>query len=175
MMEDLIVQNDQNKLVDQVKNDTIADFLKTENQFKNGANWFYWIAALSVINSLIILFGGEISFIVGLGITQIVDAVSWELKNSEGMNLDYLFFMVSLFISGVFVIFGYFSRKRMTSVYITGMVLYAADGLIFLLVGDWLSIGFHVFVLFSLFGGLKALKTINASYQPELSMNKPIG
>jgi len=174
-MEGRTVQNDQNNALNSTNSDPAVEFLKTENQFKSGANWFYWIAALSVINSMIILFGGEMSFIIGLGITQIVDAVAWELKNSEGINLDYLFFMVSLVISGVFVIFGYFARKRMTSVFVTGMVLYALDGLIFLLVGDWLSIGFHVFVLFSLLNGLKALKMINASYQPELSMNKPIG
>jgi hypothetical protein len=109
-----------------------------------------------------------------LGITQIVDAIAWELKNTEGMNLDYIFFVVSLFISGVFVIFGYFSRTRMIGVYITGMILYALDGLIFFLVSDWLSIGFHIFVLYSLYGGLKALKSINDAHKPEYQMNRPI-
>jgi hypothetical protein len=174
MMEEIVVNQDQNQVLNQSEAENTADALRTENQFKNGANWFYWIAGLSVINSLVIMFGGEISFIVGLGITQIVDAIAWELKNTEGMNLDYILFVVSLFISGVFAIFGYFSRKRMIGVYVTGMILYALDGLIFFLVADWLSIGFHVFVLYSLFGGLKALKTINDTQKPAYSMNRPI-
>ena len=173
-MEEFPVETVQNEnLKNQDSTDTVEK-LKTENQFKNGANWFYWIAALSVINSMIILLGGEISFIVGLGLTQIVDAIAWEFKNSGGMNLDVVFFLVSLFISGVFALFGYFSRKMMMGIYVTGMILYALDGLIFFLVGDWLSIGFHVFVLFSLYGGLKALKVINDSRQSPYAMNRSV-
>jgi hypothetical protein len=174
MTEEIAVENMQNNSAENRPADAQAEMLRTENQFKNGANWFYWIAGLSVINSMILMFGGEISFIVGLGITQIVDAIAWELKNSGGMNLDYIFFVVSLFISGVFVIFGYFSRKRMTGVYITGMILYALDGLIFFLVADWLSIGFHIFVLYSLYGGLKALKSMNDTEKAQYSLNRPI-
>ncbi|MCP4560303.1 MAG: hypothetical protein GY837_07230, partial [Bosea sp.] len=37
--------------------------------FRSGANWFYWIAGLSIANSLVILFQGEWGFVVGLGIT----------------------------------------------------------------------------------------------------------
>ncbi len=39
----------------------------------------------------------------------------------------------------------------------TGMFLYAGDGLIFLLVKDWLGLGFHLFVLWQLYRGLSAL------------------
>ena len=44
-------------------------------QLRSGANWFYWIAGLSVVNSLIFAFGGKVSFIAGLGLTQIVDGI----------------------------------------------------------------------------------------------------
>ena len=37
------------------------------------------------------------------------------------------------------------------------MVLYALDGLIFLWVQDYLSIGFHLFALYGLYRGVKAL------------------
>src|SRR5579864_37374 len=39
------------------------------------ANWFYWIAGLSVINSIITMTGGHMRFIFGLGATSILDAV----------------------------------------------------------------------------------------------------
>jgi hypothetical protein len=40
------------------------------------------------------------------------------------------------------------------------MACYVADALIFLLVQDWLSIGFHLFALFFIFGGYTSLKKL---------------
>jgi hypothetical protein len=40
------------------------------------------------------------------------------------------------------------------------MLLYFVDGLIFLLVQDWLSIGFHAFALFCIFGGYASMKKL---------------
>lgn len=48
---------------------------------KGGANWFYWIAGLSIINTLIIFFNGDVNFIVGLGLTQIIDAIFYDSPN----------------------------------------------------------------------------------------------
>ena len=45
--------------------------------FHSGANWFFWIAGLSVVNSLAAFFDVEWGFIIGLGITQIVDGIAW--------------------------------------------------------------------------------------------------
>ena len=38
-------------------------------QLKSGASWFYWIAGLSLINSIAAVSGGSWRFILGLGIT----------------------------------------------------------------------------------------------------------
>ncbi len=38
--------------------------------YKSAANWFYWLAGLSLITSLITLAGGGWGFIFSLGITQ---------------------------------------------------------------------------------------------------------
>jgi len=37
--------------------------------FNNGVSWFFFVAGLSVVNSLLVLFGADWSFIFGLGIT----------------------------------------------------------------------------------------------------------
>ena len=44
-------------------------------QAKGGANWFYWVAALSLINSAAFVFGAGVHFLAGLGLTEIADAV----------------------------------------------------------------------------------------------------
>jgi hypothetical protein len=43
------------------------------------------------------------------------------------------------------------------------MVLYGLDGLLFLIVQDWLSFGFHVFALFCIFGGYRSLKNLRVA------------
>jgi len=44
-----------------------------QRQMKNGAYNFYWIAGLSMVTSIIIIFSTQPSFVVGLGVTQFMD------------------------------------------------------------------------------------------------------
>jgi hypothetical protein len=41
------------------------------------------------------------------------------------------------------------------------MIICALDGLLFLMIEDFFSIGFHIFTLFFIFGGLKAKNRLN--------------
>ena len=119
-----------------------------------GANWFFWIAGLSVINSIIAHSGSQWSFIVGLGITQVADAI---FAGSGGVStvVAILFDATALTI---FVVLGYLSRLLKLWAFAIGMVLYALDGLLFLLVGDYLSIAFHAYALFGMFLGFNVLR-----------------
>src|SRR5574340_77246 len=55
----------------------------------NGANWFYWIAGLSVVNSVIVLFGGAWYFLVGLGATQFVDGFMMGMIEVSGPESEF--------------------------------------------------------------------------------------
>ena len=127
---------------------------KAEARARSGANWFFWIAAMSIINSITTLAGSDLGFIVGLGITQLFDAAGAEF------GAQAVTFVLSLLAAGGFVFFGVFARKQMGWAYVTGMILYALDGLLFLAVGDILSVGFHAFVLFFMFNGYRANKAL---------------
>ena len=50
--------------------------MMTESRLKKGAGWFFWIAGLSILNSIIGLTGGGVNFILGLGLSQIIDAIA---------------------------------------------------------------------------------------------------
>ena len=139
----------------------IQERLQLESRFKSGADWFFWIAGLSLVNSIIVLAGGEWSFVVGLGATQIIDYVGKEFGHI-GKMIGLVF---NLGIAGLFVLFGVLARKRQVWSFILGMVLYGLDGLLFLLGMDFLSIGFHVFALFMIWNGLSALRKL-MSFQP---------
>lgn len=133
-----------------------------ESQFKNGISWFYWIAGLSIINTLVLYFNGDISFMVGLGITQLIDVIAFELTYALGKNLLFYGVVINLIISLFFVLIGKLGAKRKKVVIIIGMVIYALDALIFLIANDYLSIGFHIFALYGIFKGLKACNQLIA-------------
>lgn len=121
-------------------------------QLKSGASWFYWVAALSLVNSIVAFTGSNWRFIIGLGITQIFDAIGQEIASGG----KFVALVLDLIAAGVFVLFGVFANKGHLWAFITGLILFALDGVIFLLVQDWIGVGFHVFVLYCLFRGAQA-------------------
>jgi hypothetical protein len=135
--------------------------LRLQSQFNNGVSWFYWIAGLSLINSVVILFNGSWSFIAGLGVTQIIDAIAYELAGYFSQNLIYIAFIINLLIIALYVVLGIFAYKRKKWVIICGMVLYSIDTLVFLITKDIVSILFHVYAVYSIFRALKALKLLS--------------
>ena len=139
---------------------TDVDQYKLHQRFRSGASWFYWIAGLSIINSAMALSGTGWGFIVGLGITQIIDAFAKGFGSSTGMAIA---IVLDALVAGLFILFGVFAGKGHTWSFLVGMILYALDGAIFLLGPDWLALGFHVFVLFCIFSGFKACQQLRAS------------
>ena len=81
-----------------------------------GAKWFYWIAGLSMINSLVVIFGGNFHFVVGLGVKSVVDAMAKRI-GSAGTVLD---LAINGFVAGVFVLFGHFASKAQKWAFVGG-------------------------------------------------------
>ena len=125
--------------------------------YKSGANWFYWIAGLTIVTSVIAFGGGGIRFLISLGITQIIDGVAEAISTEGGGGTaKVVALVVSLLISAVFIIFGWLANQKMLWAYIAGMVLFGLDGLLSLVVQDWIGVIAHGVVLFFLFRGFLA-------------------
>ncbi|UCF66850.1 MAG: hypothetical protein JSV80_13850 [Acidobacteriota bacterium] len=133
-----------------------------ENKHLSGAAWFYWIAALSVVNSLVAAFGGQWNFVVGLGITQFFDAIAHAVASEFGTEVRLFALPFDLGAAAVFVLLGVLARKRFVAAYVVGLMLYAADGLLFLLVQDWLGFGFHGLATVFIIGGLHACRQLRS-------------
>ncbi len=136
------------------------EFEPVRRQLKSGASWFYWIAGLSLINSVAALFGTGYGFILGLGITRLIDGIAAAGLGSTGIAVA---IVLDVLVAGVFILFGVFASKGYTWSFIAGMLLYAADGLLFMLIRDWLGLGFHAFALLCLFGGLRAARHLKVA------------
>ncbi|MBI5839034.1 MAG: hypothetical protein HZB19_02930 [Chloroflexi bacterium] len=136
---------------------------------KVGANNFYWIAALSVINSVISASNGSVSFVVGLGATQIVDALAnaFAVEAPDGaLIFKGIGIVLSVLISAVFALFGFFAGKMHRWAFITGMIFYALDALLLLLFQDWIGFLFHLYFLWGLWNGLQALAQLQKLAPP---------
>jgi hypothetical protein len=128
-----------------------------EHRINRAANWFYWIAALSTVNSVSAVSGGSWGFFIGLGCTQVVDGIARHFHSSPatvaGLALDGLAVLL-------FVTIGYFGRQYRW-LFTLGLVVFGLDALICLAFQDWPMAAFHAFAIFAMsaaYRGFKELK-----------------
>lgn len=134
----------------------------------NGGNWFYWIGGMSLLNTIIGLANGHMSFLTGLGVTQLFD-------HSKG-SLAVLALPISLFFACVYALFGYFACRSALWAFVTGITLYSLDLLLCLALGFIPGVLFHGFALFCIVQGLKALmqaQKLKAQAMPQQQPPQP--
>lgn len=153
-----------------------------EQRMKSGAHWFYWVAALSLLTSIISLAGGRWAFFVSLGVTQIIDAIANALAARGSGSVKIVALAFDVLAAGIFALMGYFASKRHAWAFVVGMALYVLDALLLLalalLAGDLsfrtlIVIAFHAYVLWQVFNGYKACARLAASGGGNLPPSPP--
>lgn len=148
--------------------DPIPDAAALQAAMKSGANWFYWIGALSLINSLVIAFEGNLQFPVGLAITQLLAGLGmWLTTTGDSSAFLIVTLGISLFISIIFAGLGYYAGKGFAAAFIVGIVFYSLDAIIYLAFGDFFGVGFHILALFFIVRGFLVSRTLSRA--PALS------
>jgi AmiR/NasT family two-component response regulator len=135
--------------------------------------WFYIIAIVSGINSLLQILGAKVGsianihFIFGLGVSQVVDAIAKQSSNGTAI----LLLSDSVFL-GLLLLCGMWARQRSQAAFIAGMFAYALDGLLLLRFNVWLDAAVHAYALFRMWQGYAAtreLAELDRAAQPGLS------
>jgi hypothetical protein len=80
---------------------------------------------------------------------------------------------VNLVIIGLVMLIWWLSKRGNAIAYVIGMVLYLLDTAIFLLVQDWVGVGFHVFFLAMLWGGYGFVRAWNVAQQALAEAESP--
>ena len=145
--------------------------MNLNSRMRTGIGWFYWIAALSVINSIAYQFGVKIAFIFGLGVTQVVDGIVTGVFQQLGDGFQWVRVvgvLVNICLAAVFALIGFVGQKRVRWPVIVGMVLYVLDALLLLAFADYLGAAFHGWALFGIWNGFRALQQLDA-------LDKPLG
>ncbi len=125
---------------------------------KMGANWFYWIAGLSLVNAVGTVLNIGLVLAFGLGITLVFDAVG----KDAGGSIQIAALVGDIVAAGIFVLFGYLANQRQTWAFVVGMVLYALDAVLLLVLRSWLGAAVHAYALYVMYNGLRATLQLNA-------------
>ncbi len=113
------------------------------------------IALLSLAFSWFYLSGNDLRYIAGLGMTRIADNI---LKYSSTGTESYILIWAFNFCAAlIFSLSGYFSMKRKSWAFITGMIIYALDGVLLMAYKEWPGFIFHIFSIIVIFYGWIAL------------------
>jgi hypothetical protein len=129
-----------------------------ERRRRIGARWFYWVAGVSLVNTVVALAGEHWRFIVGLGATQVANGQAARTGHGWGPAI-----LLDLLLIGGFVLLGYLALQRQHWAFPVGIGVYALDGLIFVAARHWVGLAFHVFVLIMICKGFQAARQLDRS------------
>ncbi|HEV8534764.1 MAG TPA: hypothetical protein VGR87_03460 [Candidatus Limnocylindria bacterium] len=138
-----------------------------EQKRNGGASWFYWIGGASIINSVLFAAALQWGLVVGLGITYLIDGLAAEVSGTTRTPI--YAFLIDIAIAGGIILIGRAARRGHLGWYAIGIVFYALDGLLFIVVQDFLGIAIHAIALFGLLAGWRAgraLKRVERASQP---------
>src|SRR5499433_1765056 len=125
-----------------------------ERQRRGGGQWFYWIAGLSLINAALAFSGQQWRFILGLGLTQLVQEMA--ASGSAGTIGG----LVGVALIVVFAVLGQRAVAGHQWAFLVGMILFGLDGLLFVLIQDWIGVAFHAFALLMIGRGYAAARQL---------------
>ena len=139
------------------------DINKQTRVFEGGAKWFYGIAVLSLVNTVLCFSKSNVRFPVGLGITQVIDVI-FMAASEEATMISQIFKIIAVFLNliftGIIALFGWLALRKKGWAFIVGMILFSLDSIFSLLFQDWIGLGFHVFALVCILNGYIALRKI---------------
>ena len=115
------------------------------------ARWFWWIAGLSLVNTLLIHSDSNTSFVIGLGFTMITDVLF--------KSVPAVAFAIDAVALGFFFLMGFFALRGHVWAFILGAIVYIGDALIYLRFQDFMPLAFHGLALFYIIKGAIALRT----------------
>jgi len=129
---------------------------------RNGARWFYWIAGLSVINSLAAFAGADFMFFFGLTSTLIATYLGIKIGGAASI----IGMVVAVLVSLGFVGLAWMAERGAKWAFVTGLVLYGLDAAVTLYFQDWLSGFAHVAAVVIIAMGLLASQRLQKAGLP---------
>lgn len=135
----------------------------------NGTNWFYWIAGLSFINTVLYSLGANISFRLGLGITLLVDDIAHD-PAPQHADVVAAFKIIAMIVDpvciGLTALWGLLGRNGQNWAILVGGLCIILDTLVLVWivamggVAVILSIVVHCLAIRAIFGAMTASRRL---------------
>ncbi|BCM93918.1 hypothetical protein IAD21_05813 [Abditibacteriota bacterium] len=146
-------------------NEGLAALVKTHSR---GANWFFWIVGLSLVNAFLISGGSDKVMAIGANATLIMDYIAKEeIAKSASMagTLRGVEVIFDVLVLGFYAFCGLMAvRGRVWGFYV-GMTVFALDTIVSVISVDVIGGLLHAWALFCMWQGVSALKQIHALRQ----------
>ena len=126
------------------------DTMTSDPVVGSAARWFWWIAGLSLVNTILYYSGSDTSFVIGLAMTAFAGGVF-----ADQMVIG---FAVTAVILGFYVAMGHFGQREKAWAFYAGLVVYVIDAFIYVKFEDWMPVAFHAYAIFCIVKGLMALR-----------------
>lgn len=114
------------------------------------ARWFWWIGALSLVNTAMFHAGSNTHFVVGLALTQLTDAV---LAGQTPVALA-----VAAVVIAFYGVVGLVAGRGRLWAFYAGLAVYLLDAALEFWFQDWMSLGFHALAIFYIVKGVMRLR-----------------
>lgn len=108
-----------------------------EQNARNGANYFFWIAFFSIFNQVMDVLSSKRRLVFGLGAPKYIERVL------AAANPTLIWGLV-IVLAIIFVFFGVFARKGNIPVFTIGIIFYLVDLALSILSGDIVGAIVHV-------------------------------
>ncbi|HSN90872.1 MAG TPA: hypothetical protein VLS93_06560 [Anaeromyxobacteraceae bacterium] len=146
-----------------------------EKRLRSGASWFFWIAGLSLVNTVMAVTGSDQAFLLGLAVTQAADALATVWIQQGGPEAArWVAVGFDVVVVGLFVGAGLLAARKKGWAFVLGIVLYVLDAALCAVFEDWPTLGFHAFALIFLvmgYGALRKLRALEAPAAPAPAAN----
>lgn len=151
---DIEVQIEPQAILPQVN---ATETVSIDEDIKRNSYWFHWKAGFTLINSILILAGIDWQFFIGLTIPQFLHGFLIGITELEpDANLvpfHLVVFLVALIGSGLTSFFGYKAGQGKKWAFILGIVIFAFDGILYLLTLSVFGILIHGYAIYLLSKG----------------------
>jgi hypothetical protein len=124
---------------------------------ESGGRWFYWIAALSAVNFVFFFMGRSMGFALGTTIDWFLQAILEELADPS------VAWIAHVVVIAFFAFLGVRATAGAQWAFVLGGLVYAIDGLLSLLIGDWIGIVVHAIALFAILSAIVSLRRLRST------------
>lgn len=125
------------------------------------AGYFFFISGFSILNTFLVIAGGKNNLYLDLGTNQLIMKFTHQLTSpniTASIVLYIALYAIQIAIGLIFILIGFAARDFSWKISLAGLLIYLIDGLILLFTHGPLAVLLHIWFIYKIWGGFRAMK-----------------